>query len=120
MTTLKRCVAAAGGHGNLITRELTMIAPEETDERARQMSDGERDAYLTARDWEFIGVGWFPPSEAADSKMGGRMQFRPSGVYSMSTAIREQLAREDPDSVPDEHGRYYHGTEPADFLGRRW
>lgn len=97
-----------------------MITAEQIDERARQMSDDERDAYLSARGWEFIGIGWFPPSEAADSHAAGRVQWHPSGVYSLSTAIREQLAREDPGSAPDELGRYYHGAEPAGSLGCRW
>jgi hypothetical protein len=35
------------------------------------------------------------------------------GLYSRSTAIREQLAREDPGAVPNELGRYYHAIIAA-------
>jgi hypothetical protein len=91
---------------------------QDIDERARQMSDGERDDYLLARGWQFVGAGWIPPSGPEDQAMGGRIQMMTSGLYSRSTAIREQLAREDQDSVPNELGRYYHGAEPQG--GGRW
>jgi hypothetical protein len=98
----------------------------EIDERARQMSDDERDAYLTDHGWQNVGVGWFPPGASAiqtepDPDIIG-IVIRPGGggLYSRSSAIREQLAREHPDAVPNELGRYYQGDEPADSIGKRW
>lgn len=90
------------------------------DERASQMSDDERERYVTACGWTFMGAGWFPPAGAEDHEMGGRIRFRQSGIYSLSTAVREQLAREDPDAEPDHLGRYYHGAEPAGVSLKRW
>jgi hypothetical protein len=94
------------------------MTEQDIDDRACQMSDDERDAYLATRGWQFCGAGWIPPVGPEDQAMGGRIQFIRSGLYSRSTAIREQLAREDPGSVPNEFGRYYHGAEPKG--GGRW
>lgn len=84
-----------------------MITTEQIDEHAGQMSDAEQAAYLTGCGWRFIFIGWLPPSEAADILAPG-VRLTPSGAYSQSRAVREQLAREDPESVPDGLGRYYH------------
>jgi hypothetical protein len=95
---------------------------EEIDERARQMSDDDREAYLVARKWENAGVGWFPPGGTEVQLPGGsiRTNLTGGGLYSLSTAIREQLARECLDSTPNELGRHYHGSEPAGSFGQRW
>ena len=87
-----------------------MPTTQAIDERAAQMTGDEQAAYLTERGWRFIWVGWLPPHEAADVLAPGVTR-TPSGMYSLSGAVREQLAREDPDAVPDEHGRYYHPGE---------
>ena len=36
-----------------------------------------------------------------------------SGVYSLRTAVREIMAREDTDARPNKAGRYYQGPSPA-------
>jgi hypothetical protein len=94
---------------------------DKIDERARQMSDSEREAYLVARGWQNVGVGWISPA-GAHPRFGGRVLDLTGGggMYSLSTAIREQLARECPGSAPDERGRHYRGSEPDDSIGRRW
>jgi hypothetical protein len=93
---------------------------EAIDARARQMSDDERDATLVAAGWQFVGAGWIPPVGPEDQAMGSAVQVSTSGLYSMSVGIREQLARENPDAVPNELGRYWHGSAPANSFGRRW
>ena len=90
------------------------------EHRAQQMSGDDRQAYLEARGWRFMGAGWFAPGGVEDQAMGGLIQMSPSGMFSMSTAIREQFAREDEHGTPDEFGRYWHGQEPADAFGRSW
>jgi hypothetical protein len=80
------------------------------DERARQMTDAARNAYLLAHGWQNVGAGWIPGGGTEHHVAGGVIRTMDSGLYSRSTAIREQLAREDPDAVPNELGRYYHGT----------
>src|SRR6266480_4405396 len=90
------------------------MTTEEIDKRASQMTDSEREQYITACGWAFIGAGWFPPAGFEDQRMGGMIRHSPSGIYSLSTAIREQFAREDPDAKPNHLGRYYHGTVEHD------
>jgi hypothetical protein len=93
----------------------------EIDERAQQMSDDDRDDYLTAAGWQNTGMGWLSPSTTEKRLPGGGVILtNTSGLFSRSTAIREQLAREQPDAVPNELGRYYHGTEPENAFGKRW
>lgn len=93
----------------------------EIDERARQMSDDDRNSYLLAHGWLSTGAGWIPPGGTEQHVPGGGViRTMDSGLYSRSTAIRERLAREDPDAVPNELGRYYHGNEPENTIGRRW
>jgi hypothetical protein len=94
----------------------------EIDERARQMSDDERDAYLTSHGWQNVGAGWVPGVVTEEHFPGGGVvqTFPTGGLYSRSSAIREQLAREQSDAVPDELGRYYHGSEPENTIGQRW
>jgi hypothetical protein len=94
-------------------------AASDVDARALQMSDEERETYLTDRGWRYVGAGWIPPTGLEHEEMGGVAWLSQSGMYSLSTAIREQLAREDSDASPDLFGRYYHGSEPRNTLGRR-
>jgi hypothetical protein len=99
-----------------------MHEPDQTeiDERARQMSDDQRDAYLIAHGWRNVGAGWIPPIGPESQAIGGAIWTSESGLYSLSTAIREQFARENPDAAPNELGRYYHGRAPKNSIGRRW
>jgi hypothetical protein len=92
------------------------------DERAAAMTDDERDDYLTAHGWQNIGVGWVPSGGTEEQFPGGAVirTLPRGGLYSRSSAIREALAREDPDATPDAVGRYYHGDEPEDSIGQRW
>ena len=77
----------------------------EIDERALQMSDDERDTYLIAHRWQNVGVGWVAPTRTEQHLPGGGViQTTPGGLFSRSSAIREQLARENPGAVPDELG----------------
>jgi hypothetical protein len=98
----------------------------EIDERARQMSDDERDHYLAAHGWQNVGAGWIAPgasavqTEPCPEVIGIVIRPGSGGMFSRSTAIREQLAREYPDAVSNELGRYYHGSEPRDAIGKRW
>jgi hypothetical protein len=95
----------------------------EIDEIARQMSDGARNGYLVAHGWQDTGVGWWPRGGTEKHFPGGEVILTNTaggGLYSRSSAIREQLAREDPDSGPDDLGRYYHSGEPEGSFGKRW
>jgi hypothetical protein len=92
---------------------------DKIDERARQMSDSEREAYLVARGWQNVGVGWIPSQPGTRLLPGSVQTLTGGGMYSLSTAS-EQLARECPGSAPDERGRHYHGSEPDDSIGQRW
>jgi hypothetical protein len=95
----------------------------EIDERAQRMSDPDRTAYLIAAGWMGTGAGWFPPGGTEEHLPGGsiiRTNPTGGGMYSRSMAIREQLAREQPDAVPNEIGRHYHGSEPENAFGKRW
>ena len=88
-----------------------------------RMSDDEREAYLIAHGWQFVGAGWIPAGGTQQHYPDGIVIIRPpggGGLYSRSTAVREQLAREDPDAVPDELGHYYHGSQPDDGFLQRW
>lgn len=94
---------------------------DSVEDRAQQMSDhDDRARYLEARGWQWMGAGWFTPIGPEDTFAGGQGMISASGMYSTSTAIREQFAREDPDATPGEFGRYWHGEEPADAFGRSW
>jgi hypothetical protein len=100
-----------------------MFDIKDIDERADQMSDDERDAYLTAAGWRNFGPGWIPPTGADQEQRlpgGAGIITMDSGLYSRSTAVREQLAREYPDAVPNHLGRYYHGSKPENTTGKRW
>jgi hypothetical protein len=85
------------------------------------MTTAQRQAHLFAHGWEWVGAGYVPPIADNDRFADGagfRMQ---SGLYSLSTAIRECLARENPQATPNEDGRYYHGQQPTDLdPGQPW
>ena len=71
-----------------------MTTTADIDERASQVTASESSTSSPAAgpSWE---PGWSPVG-AEDQKMGGRIRFAQSGMYSLSVAIREQLAGEDP------------------------
>jgi hypothetical protein len=78
--------------------------------RAREMSDAQREAYLLTRGWQWVGVGYIAPG--AVERWDGDMfilRDKSGGLFSRTTAVLEQLARDDPTGYhqPNEHGRYY-------------
>ncbi|MGV0159896.1 hypothetical protein ACRU3B_10710 [Mycobacterium colombiense] len=96
---------------------------QDIDARARQMSDDEREAFLESRGWQFMAIGWWPPGGTEELSPDGMVVYTNrtgGGMYSRSAAIRDALAREDVDALPNKLGRYWHGTEPDDAFGDRW
>ncbi len=91
------------------------------DTRALAMSDDERESYLEQHGWRFAGAGWFAPGGTSNELPGGVVVHvaAAGGMFCMSSAIREQFARE-AGLEPDVMGRCYRGTEPDDAFGRRW
>jgi hypothetical protein len=91
------------------------------DTKALAMTDDERIEHLEERGWQNMGIGWFPPGGDRKSLTGGFiLRTSSGGCFSLSSAIREQLARETPGTTPDALGRHYCGSEPANATGNRW
>lgn len=68
----------------------------------------DRSRYLVEQGWRRSGNYWAPPGEE-DGPITDNGLPSHSGVYTVPTAIREQLARERKDCWPDRRGRYWHG-----------
>jgi hypothetical protein len=84
---------------------MIMTDTKAIDERVNAMSKDERRAYLENAGWQWVGAGYIPPGPQDPS---GVIFKTDSGLYSLTTAIHEVLAREDPLATPDANGRYYH------------
>ena len=88
---------------------------------AKGMTDDEREAYilqLTGLDRNVLDSRRL--RRRTRSPIAGSSSVRALAYYSLSVAIRECIARENPTAHPNELGRYYHGEEPAGSIGVRW
>lgn len=82
------------------------------DARAEQMTGAQKEAYLLNHGWQWTGTGYIAPGAVESTSAGGAVfNLAPGsgGLFSRTTAVLEQLARDEPNAYnePDENGRHY-------------
>jgi hypothetical protein len=88
----------------------------EIEARAEQMTGAQKEAYLLNHGWQWTGMGYIAPGAVESTSAGGavfNLRRESGGLFSRTTAVLEQLARENPEAYPepDENGRYYRPKE---------
>jgi hypothetical protein len=90
--------------------------PMTIEDHLERLDTNQRREFLTQHGWKWTGAGWIAPNAIDHHEMDGRvflLRDDSGGMFSLTTAVLEQLARDDPDNynTPDEWGRYY--REPS-------